>query len=446
MSSDELCHPDRTAPATAHHGGGPPVGGNPPIGPRNVSRRWFFALAMGITASLIAASFVAFLSLGPRPEAKLSPGATIYYNEACGDCLVYLNDELMPALSRAGIAPVVVKDYINNRAYRAELTALNDALGIPFELQSHLATFVVRSDLTAVEGHVPAALIEEALGLAPSERPARLLVYQDSMGAVESYRAWGFAGPPQTYSIATPLTSYATWYAGNVGNLGGPLPPTSLLPIVLATGLLDGLNPCAFAVLLFFVSFLFAVRAPRMEVLRMGSIYAYAVFLIYFLIGLGLLRAIVISEDPHLIARIAAAAVIALGGFTLLRLAFPRLPVLTAMPAVAWPKIRERILRGSLPSSTVAGILVGLCTFPCSGGVYVAILGLLAANTTFLEGLALLYAYNAMYILPLFVVLLAVSNRRVALAAAGWERSHANRLKAAMAAAMVAMGILLLSL
>ncbi len=439
-ASGDHCHEEHLHEAMEE----PPTSGPRPRLDEGHARRWFLAIILALTLTLVVASVAAFLSLGSRPEVRLSPGATIYFNEACSDCLVYLNDELTPALARAGVAPVVVKDYINDRTYREELTGLNAAMGIPFELQSHLATFVSANATTAFEGHVPAVLIEEALAINASARPTRLLVYQDSMDVIESYRAWGFAGPAQTYPITTPISTYVAWYVDNVGSLGGPMAPTSILPIVLATGLLDGLNPCAFAVLLFFVSFLYAVRAPRVEVLRMGSTYAYAVFLIYFLIGLGLLRAIVISDDPHLIARIAAVAVIALGAMALLRLAFPRLPSLSVMPSAMWPRIRERILQGSLPSATVAGLLVGLCTFPCSGGVYVAILGLLAANTTFLQGLAFLYLYNAMYILPLFVVLAGVSNRRAALAAAKWERAHAKAMKAAMAATMLAMGAFLL--
>ena len=405
----------------------------------------FLGVVSVLTAVLVLSSLAAYATLGTRPQVVLPPGATVYYNEACGDCAVYLSTELIPALERAGESSVVVKDYIRDRAYRAELVSLNDALGIPFELQSHLATLVaVGGTITAFEGHVPASLIEEALALPEAGRPARVLVYQDSMSVVESYRAWAFRGEPQTYSVSTPLSVYLAWYAANVGPISAPLPPASLLPLVLITGLADGLNPCAFAVLLFFVSFLYAVRAPRGQVLRIGATYAYAVFLVYFLIGLGILGAIIVSDDPHLIAKVAAIAVILLGGFALLRLVFPRLPSTGAVASTTWPRVKARLLDASAPSAAVAGLLVGLCTFPCSGGVYVAILGLLASNTTFLEGLAYLYLYNGMYILPLFAVLVAVTNRRVALAATRWERSNAKRVRAAMAVAMVGLGLAML--
>src|SRR4030067_649587 len=119
-------------------------------------------------------------------------------------------------------------------------------------------------------------------------RLERILVFQDSMGAVVAYRAWAFAGMPQMYPIDTSLAVYVAWYEANVGgpDPGGPSP--ALPPLGPPTGTLAAPDPRAFAVLLFFVSFLYAVRAPRAEVLRMGGIYAYAVFLVYFLIGLGI--------------------------------------------------------------------------------------------------------------------------------------------------------------
>lgn len=55
-----------------------------------------------------------------------------------------------------------------------------------------------------------------------------------------------------------------------------------------------------------------------------------------------------------------------------------------------------------------AGVLVGLCTVPCSGAIYLAVLGLLASQATFPKGLAYLGLYNALFVLPL-VALLAVA-------------------------------------
>jgi len=415
----------------------------PPLGlrPRH-SRAQFVLLVAGMSLILLAASVVAYLVASSRTPPTVPVGATVYYNEACSDCAVYLNGELLPALRERGFDPVVVKDYINDRRYRAELTALNDALGIPFTLQSHLATFIRTDRLVVFEGHVPAPLVGQSLAPAAGA-PPRLLLYQDSMGSIISYRAWAFAGAPQEYAISEPIATYYSWLSANPSTEFGSGP---VLPIVLATGFLDGLNPCAFAVLLFFVSFLYAVRAPRTDVLRTGTLYVYAVFLVYFLIGLGLMQAILLTGDPHFMAKLGSALVIGLGGLTLSSLAFPKIPLFARMPSGAWTRVRSLLMKGSMPSATVAGLVVGLCTFPCSGGIYVAILGFLAAKGSFLEGLGYLYLYNLMFVVPLIAMLAVVSNRRVAVKAAQWERSNARSFKAVMAGAMVVMGAVILAL
>ena len=98
--------------------------------------------------------------------------------------------------------------------------------------------------------------------------------------------------------------------------------------------------------------------------------------------------------------------------------------------------------RGTDSAAGVAGFLVGLCTFPCSGGIYVAVLSLLAAKTTYWEGLGYLYLYNIAFILPLVIILVVVSNRRLARQVTKWERGHTSIVRQAAAGAMVIVGIL----
>ncbi len=410
----------------------------------------FVALWLALSGVLVVASVAAYATVPPPLRVSVPAGATVYYNEACSDCGPYLNVELLPALRAANVTPVVVKDYINDQRFRAEMTALSDGLGIPATLRSHLVAFVNASlpggngsRLVVLEGHVPVPLVAESLDASIPGAPPRLLVYQDAMEGVTEYRAWGFSAAPRPYPISEPLATFYAWFATQTGEQFGDQP---VLQVVLITGFLDGLNPCAFAVLLFFVAFLYAVRAPRSEVLRTGSIYVYAVFLVYFLIGLGLLRAIILSNDPHLMAKIGAVLVIVLGGLTLTSFAFPKVPLIAKMPTGAWVRVRGMLTKGSLPAATVAGVAVGLCTFPCSGGIYVAILGYLASRTSFLEGLGYLYLYNLMFIVPLVAVLVVVSNRQLALRAAAWERLNARVFKIAMSAMMIAMGVVLLVL
>jgi cytochrome c biogenesis protein CcdA len=369
--------------------------------------------------------------------------ALVYYNEACGECAVYINDELIPTLQSDGIASVVKKDYLNERKYRSEMNSLDEELGVPNHLQSHIATYVKKNATIVLEGHVPLHVIDDLLLNSTGLNVDKLLVYQDEMKNPTSYLAWAFDGEAQEYPIDEPIGTYLQWYAKNVGT--GPTEgEEDLLPLVLVTGFLDGLNPCAFAVLLFFISFLFVIRRTRLNVMRMGIVYVLAIFFVYFFIGIGLLRAIVISGQPHLLAMIGSYLLIILGSLSLLQYFFPNLPLSFHMPKGTWEKAKSWIFKATLPSALVAGLLVGLCTFPCSGGIYVAVLGLLASETTYFEGIGYLYLYNLMFILPLLIVLFTTSNRLVARKLTNWERSESSKIRLFSGLTMVAIGLVIL--
>ena len=59
---------------------------------------------------------------------------------------------------------------------------------------------------------------------------------------------------------------------------------------VLTAGLLDGVNPCAFTTIVFFISFLSFVGYRRREMFFAGLAFTLAVFITYLLIGLGVFR------------------------------------------------------------------------------------------------------------------------------------------------------------
>lgn len=218
-----------------------------------------------------------------------------------------------------------------------------------------------------------------------------------------------------------------------------------LLPAVLVAGLLDGINPCAFAVMAFLVAFLFAIRRARWQVLFVGTSYIVGMYLVYFALGLGLLRALNLPGQPHLVARASAGLVIMLGLVQLKDGLFPQLPLHLSMPVPAWNAARALMTRTGPLSAAALGGLVGLCTVPCSGGIYLGILGLLTAETTYLAGVGYLAIYNVMFILPLTAILLLVANRPTARALAVWERGHTQAMHLLAGLTMLALGILILA-
>lgn len=90
--------------------------------------------------------------------------------------------------------------------------------------------------------------------------------------------------------------------------------PAITFPTVIVAGVIDGINPCAFTVLLLFITALLAslkageqnIGVARARLVGMGSIYIGAVFLTYLALGVGLLKTLDFFTREHAPARIGA--------------------------------------------------------------------------------------------------------------------------------------------
>src|SRR3989304_3350047 len=100
--------------------------------------------------------------------------------------------------------------------------------------------------------------------------------------------------------------------------------PKITLPTVITAAAVDGINPCAFTVLLLFITALLAtlqsgdapggavsrdglsVSAVRLRLIGMGSIYIAAIFLTYLSLGVGLLKSMDFFTRQHAPARLGA--------------------------------------------------------------------------------------------------------------------------------------------
>src|SRR5450759_3450799 len=100
--------------------------------------------------------------------------------------------------------------------------------------------------------------------------------------------------------------------------------PKITLPTVVIAGVVDGINPCAFTVLLLFITALLAtlkagdqnINTTRDRLVGMGSIYLGAFFLSYLAPGVGLLKTADIFTREHAPARIGALIAILIGLWT----------------------------------------------------------------------------------------------------------------------------------
>jgi cytochrome c biogenesis protein CcdA len=369
----------------------------------------------------------------------------IFFSAGCVDCWPYVEEVLLPSLQANGLAAdYEIHDY-TVPSERQRLSEMTSNIGLPRSIVDSLYAFVPTPDGTLVIlGHVP----EEVLVAAGHSEatPSKLVIWQPEMhGDPVEYRLWAWKGAVQTFAIDTPYEQSLAEAMKGEGELpAGITEVSSLLPFVLTSALLDGINPCAFAVILLLLAFLFTLRQSRKRILQLGFVYILVIFLVYLAIGLGILRAVRLSDDPHFVANLGAWLLIALGLINLIEYFFPQFPIKLHMPKRAAARATELIKQATMPATIGAAFLVGLCTFPCSGGIYVSVITLLNQRATLGWGLTYLVFYNFLFVLPLVVILLAAGNRRTVKAWARWERTNAQHYRLLYGLGMVALAAFVL--
>ncbi|KKU22502.1 MAG: hypothetical protein UX31_C0001G0020 [Candidatus Nomurabacteria bacterium GW2011_GWA1_46_11] len=216
-----------------------------------------------------------------------------------------------------------------------------------------------------------------------------------------------------------------------------------LLPLVGVSALIDSINPCAFSILLLTIAFLFSIGKLRNNILKIGSFYILGIFLVYLLIGLGIIQTLHIFDTPHFMAKLGAALLVILGAVNIIGEFFPAFPIKLKIPGLAHQKMAQLMDKASLPSAFLLGGLVGVCEFPCTGGPYLMVLGLLHDQATYLSGAGYLLLYNLIFILPLVIILLIASNRALLERVKNWQQTERPHLRLGSGIAMVALGVLI---
>ncbi|MDP2664448.1 MAG: cytochrome c biogenesis protein CcdA [bacterium] len=224
----------------------------------------------------------------------------------------------------------------------------------------------------------------------------------------------------------------ALWSLSNGG--------TWLLPLVAVSALIDSINPCAFSILILTIAFLFSIGKLRSKILLIGGVYILGIFLVYLFIGLGILQTLHFFNTPHFMAKVGAFLLIAFGAVSLMSEFFPAFPIKLRIPHAAHQKMAELVEKGSIPTAFLLGGLVGLCEFPCTGGPYIMVLGLLHDQATYLKGLGYLILYNLIFVLPLALILSIGSNKALLDKVQSWQREKRILMRFGGGIAMIALG------
>jgi cytochrome c biogenesis protein CcdA len=215
------------------------------------------------------------------------------------------------------------------------------------------------------------------------------------------------------------------------------------MPALIGTAaLLDSVNPCAFSVLFLTLTFLFGLGRKRSDIIWAGLAYVFGIFATYVFIGLGFLKALSLFNIPNLVSKIGASAIIAFGLVALINEFFPSFPIKLKIPKFAYGRIAVLIEKATLPASFVLGIVVGLFEFPCTGGPYLFVLGLLHDQHNIVKGFLYLLFYNFMFVFPLLIALAIAVNKNVLNTMDSMRRAETKQARLWIALIMILLGSL----
>ncbi len=197
------------------------------------------------------------------------------------------------------------------------------------------------------------------------------------------------------------------------------LPPPPPWWAVILPGLADGINPCAFATIIFFVSYLSLIERKGRDIILVGIAFTLAVFLSYLAFGIVLreiLSGLIKWTGPILrpiLNGVTAVLCLLLALLSFSDFSKARQGKAKEMTLRLPDRLRRWVnatIRHSMRSETlivasfVAGVIVSFIELACTGQVYVPIILGLSTPGYRSQALLSLIVYCLAFIVPLIIV------------------------------------------
>jgi cytochrome c biogenesis protein CcdA len=219
--------------------------------------------------------------------------------------------------------------------------------------------------------------------------------------------------------------------------------------ILVAAAAADSINPCVFGVLIFLLAFMVKVYKNKYKMLAAGLLYAAAVYITYFLLGIGILKVTVTAGLAIPVYWFAATVAILAGllevkdyfwygrGFSLQII--PGGPRRIKKWTAMIKKMENSHPVVALLIPVVLGVLVPFVELPCTGAPYFAVLGMLAAGNI-AQGIPLLLLYNLIFIFPLFIIIGMVFFGAKSKMLESWRKEHRGLMRLGIGLFLLALG------
>jgi cytochrome c biogenesis protein CcdA/glutaredoxin len=224
---------------------------------------------------------------------------------------------------------------------------------------------------------------------------------------------------------------------------------------VVLAGLVDGLNPCAFATLIFFVSYLTLSGRKGREVLSVGAAFTFGVFLAYMLVGIGFYRALDLLGDTlttlgrwlYGLTAVFCLVLAVVSFFDYLKARRGEigdmalnLPHRLRMQINATIR-KTRTSRAFVLAACVTGVVVSFLELACTGQVYLpTIIFVMSVPELKVQATLFLLLYNLLFVAPLVVVFVLTYYGTGAKQFSNFLQRRASTVKLGMSFLFLALG------
>ncbi len=224
------------------------------------------------------------------------------------------------------------------------------------------------------------------------------------------------------------------------------------IPVLTATALANGLNPCGIGMLITFLGYLlvFGGRSKDKKwIYKIGLVYILSVFVTYLLLGLAFYSAAYYLQRWWLagVFKYVIGGAIMVAGFIQLKDVFWQdLPIHLRMPKVGFEKINKLMAKTSVGVAALIGFLTTVFATPCMMPLYIGTTAVIArSGLPMAQVLGLFLYYNLVFITPLLVILLAMGEGKQVVDMKEWEHKNTKWMRFLLGVALIIVGYLIVS-
>jgi len=322
---------------------------------------------------------------------------TVYYGSGCPHCARTIS--LLDSVRSKYEFNIIKKDIYSNAFEREEATTLWNMYNVPKNMRG-----------------VPTTMIDDMMIIGEMPKDKWDIVLENCRVNKICPKGYYWAGviTDELFKDHVNITDHAN-ISMSPASLNETNNPTQTnadeeitLGAVILGAMADSINPCTIVVFAMLLMTIF-IQENKRKVLIAGMIFISVIYIMYLLMGLGILKAI---ESTGLQMIFYVVMLILTCIMTILEfnayINYKPGMLSIEMPMFLRPYAKKVLSAAtSYPSIALAAVFCSLFLLPCSSGPYLAILSLLAKSKT-VGHITYLLIYNFVFVLPLIIITLIV--------------------------------------